>query len=188
MKQKSQQQRWLLLVLALTLVVAVTWLALLIHASTHRTLDQRVYEVASQLKCPVCQYESVADSPSSLAQNMRLVIRQQLQAGKSEQEVIQYFINSYGNQIVWLPPQQGFTLLAWIMPLVLLCGGVIVLFFVGRDWQKAELSLDYVTLHAREVQGLATLTEHDQARYRALIEAELAADDVLFVPHRRDAQ
>jgi len=188
MRWNSQQQRWLLLVLTLTLVIAITWLALLIYASTRKTLDQRVYNVASQLKCPICQYESVADSPSSLAQNMRLVIRQQLQAGKSEQEVTQYFINSYGNQIVWSPPQQGFTLLAWIVPVVLLLGGVVLLFFVGRDWQRAALSLEIAALHAKEAQGLASLDENEEALYRALIEEELAADDVLFVQNRREVQ
>src|SRR5437867_3436298 len=109
---------WVGVTLAVALViVALTWsFTILTHPPTP-TLDQRVHDVASQLKCPICQGESVADSPSLLAQQMRGVIREQLQSGKSEQEVIQYFQSSYGDQIVWSPSWQGFTLLAWLVPI-----------------------------------------------------------------------
>ena len=77
----------------------------LLVAPAPESLDQRVHDVASQLKCPVCQGESVADSPSTISQQMRAVIRQHLQQGQSEQQVIQYFVSRYGISILWSPPR-----------------------------------------------------------------------------------
>src|SRR6059058_3505411 len=135
---KQVQKRPLFVALAVLAIVGAVWSYVFLQNPAQPTLDQRVHEVASQLKCPVCQGESVADSPSQLSQQMRGVIRQQLQSGKSEQEVIQYFRTSYGDQIVWLPPWQGFTLLAWLVPIGLLLAGIILLFFVLRDWRALE--------------------------------------------------
>src|SRR5436190_3054991 len=82
----------LLLILAALAVMAAVWSILLIVKPKQETLDQRVQYVASQLKCPVCQGESVADSQVAIAQQMRQIIREQLQSGKSEQDVVQYFV------------------------------------------------------------------------------------------------
>ena len=123
-----RQRRTLFLLLGIIALVAAFWSLLSLNVSAHKTLDQRVYDVGSQLKCPVCQSESVADSPSLIAQQMRGVIRQQLQAGRSEQQVMQYFINTYGEQIAWSPPWQGFTLLAWLVPIALILIGAGLLF------------------------------------------------------------
>src|SRR5438445_1510590 len=122
-----KQKRSLFIAIAVVAIVAAIWSYVFLQNPPQETLDQRVHDVASQLKCPVCQGESVADSPAQISQQMRGIIRQQLKAGKSEQEVIQYFRNSYGDQIVWSPPWQGFTLLAWLVPICLMLGGIIVL-------------------------------------------------------------
>jgi len=170
-----RQRRTLFLLLSIVVLLAAFWSFLSLHASTHKTLDQRVYEVASQLKCPVCQSESVADSPALIAQQMRGVIRQQLQAGRSEQQVIQYFINTYGEQIAWSPPWQGFTLLAWLVPIALVLLGVVLLFFTLREWR----TIAPVTEEDDE-KVLADIDEPELERYRIQLEQELAADDPLF--------
>lgn len=157
------------------LMIAAVWFFLLVTASTHKTLDQRVYDVASQLKCPVCQGESVANSPSTLSQEMRVIIRQQLQSGRSEQQVIQYFVNSYGQQIVWSPPWQGFSLLAWLVPIGLLMGGVVLLFLLFRDWHSSSCQ------DRKKEEGMTVESESEEdAKWRAQLEQELAADDPLF--------
>ena len=135
-----KQRQPLFLLLALLAVIAAIWSFMILTAARNETLDQRVHDVASQLKCPVCQGESVADSPSTISQQMRAVIRQQLQSGKSEQEVIQYFVDRYGEQIVWSPPWQGFTLLAWLVPIALLLVGALLLFTVLRSWRTAPVT------------------------------------------------
>ena len=170
-----RQKRTLFLLLGIVALVAAFWSLLSLNVSAHKTLDQRVYEVGSQLKCPVCQSESVADSPSLIAQQMRGVIRQQLQAGRSEQQVMQYFINTYGEQIAWSPPWQGFTLLAWLVPIVLILVGAGLLFLTLREWRMvAPASVD------EDEKVLADLDESEMERYRMQLEQELAADDSLF--------
>ena len=169
-----QRRPWFITLAALAIVGAV-WSYILLQNPSQPTLDQRVHDVASQLRCPICQGESVADSPSELAQQMRGVIRQQLQSGRSEQEVIQYFRTSYGDQIIWSPPWQGFTLLAWLVPIGLLLAGIVLLLFVLRDWRA--LAPPGATAVDTE---LSDVDEVDLALYRAQLEQELAADDPIF--------
>jgi cytochrome c-type biogenesis protein CcmH len=176
----------LYLLLTALVLVAATWSTLLIAAPKQQTLDQRVQGVASQLKCVVCQGESVADSQAGLAQEMRLVIRDQLQQGKSDQEVLQYFVQRYGEDIIWSPPWQGFSLLVWLVPIVFWLGGVVLLIFLFREW-RAMATRRRLATAAPEAdekrQGQTTIEEArapELERYRAQLEAELAAEDVLF--------
>lgn len=173
---KHVQRRPLFIALVALAIVGAVWSYVFLQNPPQPTLDQRVHDVASQLRCPICQGESVADSTSQLAQQMRGVIRQQLQSGKSEQEVIQYFRDSYGDQIVWSPPWQGFTLLAWLVPIGLLLAGIIMLFFVLRDWRALAPAGDAEP---------ANIDEADLAFYRTQLEQELAADDPIFTPQSR---
>ena len=164
------------IVIGVVVLLAALWSYMLLTASTHQTLDQRVYNVASQLKCPVCQGESVADSPSGIAQQMRGVIRRQLQSGKSEQEEIQYFVSNYGEQIAWSPPWQGFSLLAWLVPIGLLIGGALWMFFTLRNWRTSPPIGN--TSNGESV--LVSTHEDELEQYRAQLEQELAAEDALF--------
>jgi cytochrome c-type biogenesis protein CcmH len=169
------KRRPLLLLLTVVALVGAVWSYILITAPPQETLDQRVYDVASQLKCPVCQSESVANSSATIAQQMRGVIRQQLQEGKSEQEVLQYFASRYGEQILWSPPQRGFSLLAWLVPIGMLFIGASLLFFILRDWQMKG--------HKAPGTGEAELAQIDEAelkQYRQRLERELAEEDALF--------
>src|SRR5579863_7456128 len=129
-----KKQRALLLIIPIIVILTAIWSYVLLVAPVPESLDQRVHDVASQLKCPVCQGESVADSPSTISQQMRAVIRQQLQQGQSEQQIIQYFVSRYGNSILWSPPKQGFTMLAWIIPIAILLAGALLLVLVLRGW------------------------------------------------------
>src|SRR5712692_10440905 len=131
-----RKRRSLLIFLAVAAIISSIWFYTFLISPARQTLDQRVHDVASQLKCLVCQGESVADSPATLSQQMRGVIRQQLQSGKSEQEVIQYFVSRYGDRILLSPPWQGLTLLAWLVPIALMLGGILLLFLVLRSWQS----------------------------------------------------
>jgi cytochrome c-type biogenesis protein CcmH len=172
-----------LFVLALLAVVGAIWLFVLLSAPPAETLDARVQDVASQLKCPICQGESVASSPSLLAQQMRADIRQRLQSGQSEQEVISYYVSRYGQQIVWSPQWQGFSLLAWLAPIVLLLGGALLLFFILRGWHRMARAHP----SGEDDPELANVDEAELKRYRTQLERELAADDPLFAPQRTEA-
>ena len=115
------------------------------------------------------------DAEETIARQMRAVIRQQLQAGKSKQQVIQYFVDRYGDQIIWSPPWQGFFLIAWLVPIALLLAGAVLLFFILRNW-RAATPLDATT----EEQELSDIDEAELERYRAQLEQEFAADDPIF--------
>jgi cytochrome c-type biogenesis protein CcmH len=176
-------KRWRPLFLALVVVaiLAAIWSYVMIATPPQKTLDQKVQDVASQLKCPVCQDESVADSPSLIAQQMRAVIRQQLQSGESEQQVIDYFVSRYGQQILWSPPWQGFSMLAYLVPFGLFTGGCILLFFILRDWSASSLAPGAKDSGENDSgTDTADLDEADLALYRQQLEAELAADDPVF--------
>jgi cytochrome c-type biogenesis protein CcmH len=166
----------LFLFLGVVAIVSSIWLYTLLLSPSRQTLDQSVHDVASQLKCLVCQGESVADSPAMLSLQMRGIIRQQLQSGKSEQDVIQYFVSRYGDRILLAPPMQGLTLLAWIVPIALMIGGALLVFFVLRSWQShAGKEPD----DADRTESV-NLDEKELVFYQRQIEQELATEDPVF--------
>lgn len=97
-------------------------------------LDSRVFEIARQLRCPVCTSESVADSSVELAQQMRQIIKQQLEEGRSEQEILAFFQQRYGDWILLDPPKRGLHLLVWVLPVAAGAAGVAALVVLGRRW------------------------------------------------------
>ncbi len=99
-------------------------------------LDEQVRSVAAQLRCPVCQNLSVADSPSETAQQMRGVILEQLQAGKTPEEVLAYFLSKYGDWILLSPRPQGFNLLVWLGPFAGAAVGLVVAVLAVRRWAR----------------------------------------------------
>jgi len=97
-------------------------------------LERRVHQVASNLRCPVCQGLSILDSPSELAQDMKRLVREQLAAGRSQQEIEQYFIARYGEWVLLKPSAHGANLTVWLLPALLIIGGGLFLGFVVRRW------------------------------------------------------
>jgi cytochrome c-type biogenesis protein CcmH len=170
-------------VIVIVAALVAIWSILVFAKSPQETLDQRVYDVASQLKCPVCQGESVANSPALISQQMRAVIRQQLQAGKSEQQVIQYFRTRYGDRILWSPPQQGFTLLAWLAPPAVLLLGALLVFFVLRGWGRAKRA--GTSQDDTNDQTIGEADEEEMAQFEEQFKRELADEDALFAHQGR---
>ncbi len=97
-------------------------------------IDRQVREVASELRCPVCQGLSLQDSPSELAQDMRNVIRTQLEEGKTPEQVKAYFVSSYGEWILLEPEAKGFNLAVYLLPVIAVVGGALMIFIVARRW------------------------------------------------------
>jgi len=105
-----------------------------LHAATSPDLEDRTREIASELRCVVCQNLSVADSPSEMAQQMRAIVREQLQAGKSPEEIKEFFVSKYGDWVLLKPKTTGFSALLWILPYVVLVAGVIAALWFIRRW------------------------------------------------------
>jgi len=100
--------------------------------------EQTVHQIASELRCVVCQTLSVADSPSETANQMRGIIRERLAAGESPVQVRAYFVERYGDWILLSPPASGFTLLVWVVPFIGLGIGLILVAVAARRWSRAS--------------------------------------------------
>jgi cytochrome c-type biogenesis protein CcmH len=109
-------------------------------ASADPALEARMLRVAAELRCLVCQNQTIADSHAGLAEDLRREIREQLQRGASDEQVVQYMTDRYGDFIRYRPPLNSSTALLWIGPVALLAGGLIVLALVLR--RRARLSPD----------------------------------------------
>ncbi len=99
-------------------------------------LEARTSAVAAQLRCPVCQGLSIQDSPSELSQQMRSLVKDQLKAGKSADEVKAYFVSKYGEWILLEPKPRGFNLLVYALPVLLVAGGIALITVVVRRWTR----------------------------------------------------
>lgn len=92
------------------------------------TLEDQIAEISGELMCPVCEGQSVAESNAQLARDMRAVIKTKLLEGKSKEEIIDYFVSSYGETILASPPPRGFSVILWLLPVLsVLIGGAIIL-------------------------------------------------------------
>ncbi len=84
----------------------------------------------------MCQGESIEDSPAALAQEMRAIVREQLAAGRTPDEVKAYFVDKYGEWILLRPRASGWNLLVYVLPLVVLLIGVAVIARATRRWTR----------------------------------------------------
>lgn len=124
--------------------IAIGWLLLLCGAALlaygnpapHTSLNDRTMAIARDLRCLVCQGESVADSPSGFSQGIRGEIGRRLQAGQSSDEIENFLISKYGDKILLAPPQSGIGNLAWLAPPVLVVAGAILLIMLVLDWRR----------------------------------------------------
>src|SRR5256884_8556255 len=91
-------------------------------------IEQRMKNLTEQLRCLVCQNETLADSRADLAEDLRKEIREQMQQGKSDQEIIAFLTQRYGDFVLYKPPVKATTYLLWFGPFVLLIAGTLVLF------------------------------------------------------------
>ena len=100
---------------------------------TEDPLERRMLDIAKDLRCAVCQNQPVSESNANLARDMRAIIREQLQAGKSREEIIAYFVERYGEFVLLKPRSQGPGLVIWILPLgLVLILGISAFVFIRR--------------------------------------------------------
>jgi cytochrome c-type biogenesis protein CcmH len=109
-----------------------------LRAAPAPDLDDQTRAIATELRCVVCQNLSVADSPSEMAQQMRAIVREQLQAGKSPDQIKDFFVSKYGEWVLLKPKTTGISALLWILPYVVLVLGVITALWFVRRWVKKK--------------------------------------------------
>ena len=109
-------------------------------------LDNRVKHLSEQLRCLVCQNETLADSQADLATDLKRQIREQMKAGKSDKEILAFLTERYGDFVLYRPPVKATTYLLWFGPFMLLGGGLFALFHYiknrGAQIREEPLSAD----------------------------------------------
>ena len=95
--------------------------------------EERYNALTLELRCTVCQNQSLADSDAPLAQDLRAEIYEMMMAGRSDDEIKTFMIERYGDFVLYRPPMQGNTIALWALPIVLLFFGALVVFFTVRN-------------------------------------------------------
>lgn len=142
---------------ALALLLLLTGLAWAQRAEVE--LDDRTFDLARQLRCPTCVSESVADSSARISREMRTQIREMLEQGHSEAEVLAYFQERYGDWILLEPPRRGIHLVVWWLPWIAGGTGALTLIVLLVQW-------------TRKGQREEPLADEDRARVRSALDAD----------------
>lgn len=123
-------------------------------------LEGRAREISKDLRCLVCQNQSIDDSDAELAQDLRLLVRQRLVAGDTNGEVVDYVVSRYGDFVLLRPPFKASTYVLWLGPAAILVLGVItvVVYYRRREAARPE--------------SVAALSESERRRLAGLMEDE----------------
>lgn len=130
-------------------------------------IEREMLEIAKDLRCAVCQSQAVSESNADLARDMRDIIREQLKAGKNREEIVQYFVDRYGDYVLMKPPTRGAGRGVWLAPVVILLLSVTGAFLYLRNRRHvlppvAELSAeDLARVRAAEADAGVHLADDD---------------------------
>ncbi|HEX8987990.1 MAG TPA: cytochrome c-type biogenesis protein [Rhodocyclaceae bacterium] len=119
-------------------------------------VEKRMIAISEEMRCLVCQNESLAASQADLAQDLRRELRGLIKEGKSDEEIKQFMVSRYGDFVLYRPRMQPTTWLLWAGPFVLLIAGIAVL-------------IGYLRRRSRVVEQEAPLSEDDAKRAEALL-------------------
>ena len=101
----------------------------IVNAKTFKVDESGIFK---NIRCLICQGQSVADSNSEFAQTIKLVVRDQITKGKSEKDIYKFLIEKYGDWIVYNPPLNKTNFLLWMIPYLVFLGGGLLIFFIVR--------------------------------------------------------
>lgn len=138
--------------------------------------DDAVNEVASRMYCPICEMEPLHTCRAQTCIDWRQVIREQLAAGQTEDEIITYFVNNYGDRVVGIPADDGLRLFSFAGPLVMSIVALVFAFFTFQSWQRRnELVVQSATGPTEDVHDNKTsnTTNDADTDYRNQLESDL---------------
>ena len=119
-------------------------------------LEQRYHLLSTELRCPKCQNQNIADSNAPISQDLRKLLYQQLEAGADDEEILDYMVARYGEFVRYRPRFDGVTAMLWLAPILLLIAGVVVAWLSLRGRRRPATDTE-------------NLSAEDQQRLRELI-------------------
>ena len=140
-------------VVALFLMVTPVWAVQPDEMLADPVLEARARTISHDIRCPVCQGETIDDSNAPIARDLRIIIRERLVAGDRDAEVVDYIVARYGEGVLFNPPAKGVNLVLWLAGPALLLAGIGVAVTAGR----------------RRVAPEAVLTAEEEARVRDIL-------------------
>lgn len=129
--------------------------------------EARARNLSHELRCMVCQNQSIDDSEAPLARDLRLLVRERIAAGDSDAQVIDFLVARYGEFVLLKPRLNSHTWLLWLLTPLALAAGGIALWFQGRRRVRSDAEQDA---------GLMSLTPEEEARINQLITAETSGE------------
>ncbi|MDP4302178.1 cytochrome c-type biogenesis protein [Leptothrix discophora] len=129
---RSWRSAFAALVLACTVMLPAARAAEALPAVADPELERRMLQITAELRCLVCQNQTVADSHAGLADDLRQQVREMLHKGASNEEIIAFMTARYGDFVLYRPPVKPTTVLLWVGPAVLMVGGLVALIVVLR--------------------------------------------------------
>lgn len=129
----------LLLPLSLPPLLSVSWAKEAVPVAENPELEERMIALSEELRCLVCQNETIAASRADFANDLRREIREQMSADKSDKEIIDFLVARYGDFVLYRPPVKSSTMFLWFGPFILLLAGAIVLvIYLKRRRKRIE--------------------------------------------------
>ncbi len=141
--------------------------------------EKRAREISKELRCLVCQNQSIDDSDAELAKDLRVLVRERIAAGDSDKEVLDFVVHRYGDFVLLRPPVKGATFVLWAGPAIIALMGVLAVVVFLRRNQRRTMALQATgpvasTAPETPPNGPAAkpLTAEEQARLKKLLEGD----------------
>ena len=151
-------RRFVFIIVALFVFASPAFAVLPDEVLSDPALEARARALSQTLRCMVCQNQSIDDSDAPLARDLRILVRERLKAGDSDQQIREFLIARYGKFVLLQPEKDRSTYLLWATPLLVLrVGRLIVLRFFRRPAAPAEIPLS--DAEKQRLQGLSDLTK-----------------------------
>lgn len=125
-------------------------------------LEERLMNLSRELRCLVCQNETLADSRADLAVDLRNEIREQMKAGKTDQEIVAFLTARYGDFVLYRPPVKAATYFLWFGPFVLLLGGLFLLFHYLKKRRQLITEKPLSADQRRDVEALLQTPDREK--------------------------
>jgi cytochrome c-type biogenesis protein CcmH len=153
--------------LVLTVILSLgpaAWAGEALPVAADPALEERVTALATELRCLVCQNQTLADSSAPLAVDLKNQIRERMREGASERDIIAFMVERYGDFVLYRPPWKATTLLLWLGPVLLMLGGLAALYYrlARRQREEAKPALS----GAERARAAALLTDDTGADKR----------------------